>query len=195
MGKRKEQSEARRNQIFKCALDMFVSRGYEATKIRDIAARLNISVGLCFNYFESKEKLYEELIRFGISGPSHVFALDREGKTPLMILKDMIYLIFESIRCESLTAKMFLLMAQAMRNEANPESVKALLTGFDAITPMVQLVMEGQRLGEIRDGDPLALTIAFWGAIQGIAEYVAMSPQLPLPESSWIIDMLKKQSS
>lgn len=194
MGKRKEQSETRRQQILECGLDMIVNRGYEATRIRDIAERLGISLGLFFNYFETKEKLYEELVRIGLSGPEHVFGMIEPGRTPLDILKAMTDTIFTSIREDSLTAKLFLLMAQALRSDANPESINRLLGSFDSLTPTTALIREGQRLGEIRHGDPVALTVAFWGTIQGIAGYVAVCPGLPLPESDWVIDILKKQA-
>jgi len=29
---------------------------------------------------------------------------------------------------------------------------------------------QGQRKGQIKEGDPLALAIAYWGAVQGVAE-------------------------
>ena len=57
--KRQEQKEARRQEILYVALDLFVKKGYAATKITDIAEKASMSVGLLFHYFESKEKLYE----------------------------------------------------------------------------------------------------------------------------------------
>jgi AcrR family transcriptional regulator len=72
LNKREQQRMERRQQILECSLDMIIGRGYEAMKIRDIARKLNISTGLFFNYFESKEKVYEELIKLGISGPENV---------------------------------------------------------------------------------------------------------------------------
>jgi AcrR family transcriptional regulator len=68
---RKEQKEKRRQEILCAALELFVSRGYAATKITDIAAQANMSTGLMFHYFESKEKLYEELIRMGVEATAY----------------------------------------------------------------------------------------------------------------------------
>lgn len=68
METRKEQKERRRQEILFAALELFVSKGYVATKVTDIAQRANMSTGLMFHYFESKEKLYEELIRMGLEG-------------------------------------------------------------------------------------------------------------------------------
>jgi len=71
METRKEQKERRRQEIIYTALELFVSKGYAATKITDIAKSVNMSRGLIFHYFESKEKLYEELIRMGLEGSAY----------------------------------------------------------------------------------------------------------------------------
>jgi len=186
------QREERRQQILDCSLDMFISRGYEATRIRDIAAALGISVGLFFNYFESKEAIYEELVKLGLSGPASVMALNTEDVDPLALFEQMAAAIFEALKTYSLTGKMFLLMAQAMRTESTPEGVKRLIAGLDSVTPLVAVVRKGQALGEIKDGDPVALVLAFWGAVQGIAEGFAVHPELPLPESRWVVDIVRK---
>lgn len=55
---RKEQKEQRKNQIIAVALDLFVKRGYMATKISDIAKAANMSVGLLFHYFASQATSY-----------------------------------------------------------------------------------------------------------------------------------------
>jgi len=53
------------------ALDLFVHKGYAATKVADITGEAKISTGLFFPYFESKEKIYEELIRMGLEGVAY----------------------------------------------------------------------------------------------------------------------------
>ena len=65
---RKEQKEQRRIDILYKGLELFVKRGYKNTKITDIANELNISVGLLFHYYKSKEDLYYELVRLGVEG-------------------------------------------------------------------------------------------------------------------------------
>ena len=62
MGKREEQKKIRKQLILEKGLELFVEKGYSATKISDIAEAVDMSVGLMFHYFESKEKLYEELL-------------------------------------------------------------------------------------------------------------------------------------
>ena len=51
---RNEQKEERRRQILFKALELFVTKGFNETKITDISQALGISTGLLFHYYESK---------------------------------------------------------------------------------------------------------------------------------------------
>jgi AcrR family transcriptional regulator len=193
MNKREQQRLERREQILHCALDLMISKGYEAMQIRDIAKRLNISTGLFFNYFESKEKIYEELIKIGVQGPRNVLELNVEGIDPIELFEKMTHAIFESMKSYPMTAKMFVLMARTLSSQSVPESVRKLIDGFDMISPILPVIRKGQQLGEIRAGEPVLLASAYWGAIQGIGEAAAAHPDLSLPESNWPVDILRKQ--
>ncbi|KLU60160.1 putative HTH-type transcriptional regulator YfiR [Peptococcaceae bacterium CEB3] len=192
MGVREEQKEKRREEILTAGLNLFIRKGYAATKISDIAERVGMSVGLLFHYFESKEKLYEALIALGISGPMSVIApTDME---PLEFFERTAEQIFHYIQTDPFVAQMFVLMSQAFYNEAVPPSIKELLMGFDIYTPTTLLIQKGQADGTIREGDPYALAIAYWCAIQGIAEQLALNPDVPCPESDWIVDMIRRKA-
>ena len=62
MTQRDQQRTQRQQQILQSALTLFVQKGYHETKIADIAQAANMSIGLLFHYFPSKEQLLEELI-------------------------------------------------------------------------------------------------------------------------------------
>jgi AcrR family transcriptional regulator len=189
--KREEQRQERRQQILECSLDLIITRGYDAMKIRDIADRLGISIGLFFNYFESKENVYEELIKIGLSGPQGVLQFDANNSRPIEIFQQITQTIFSNVQSNSFVAKMFILMAQSCKSETAPASVKAMLADFDVYTPIIPLIELGQQMGEIKPGNPIALAVTYWGAIQGVAENMAMQPDLPMPESDWVVDILR----
>lgn len=192
MGVREEQKEKRRAEILEVGLDLFIRRGYAATKVSDIAEKVGMSVGLLFHYFESKEKLYEELIGYGLSGPRDTFA-SLDITKPLEFFTEAAKNILDSIKDDIFTAKMFVLMNQAYLNEAAPQKAKELLSHLDVFTPTAELIKKGQADGTIRDGDPYALGLAFWSAIQGIAWQIALCPGTPCPESEWIVDILRRK--
>lgn len=67
-GKRTRRKEARPGELLEAALDLFVERGFAATRADDVAARAGVSKGTLFLYFQSKEELFKAVVRENISG-------------------------------------------------------------------------------------------------------------------------------
>ncbi len=193
MGIRDDQREKRYWEILSVALDLFIKKGYAATKVTDIAKSVGMSTGLLFHYFKSKEALYEELIKIGISGPTN--ALPTEDDEPLSYLRNTAESIFSGLKEHPFAAKMFVLMGQVYYTGSAPQSLKDDVMALDIYTSTIDLMSRGQRQGVIRDGDPYALSIAYWSAIQGICEQMAVLPDAPCPKGEWIADMFRRQSS
>jgi AcrR family transcriptional regulator len=63
---RQRRKEARPAELTAAALDLFVERGFAATKLDDIAARAGVSKGTLYLYFSSKEELFKAVIQQGI---------------------------------------------------------------------------------------------------------------------------------
>ena len=190
MATRKEQKEKRYFEILSAALDLFIRRGYAATKISDIAQAVGMSTGLLFHYFESKEKLYTTLVEYGIQGPQMMMELDKTE--PLAFFEEAAEKVLLYVTSDPFTARMFVLMSQALVSDAIPESAKKLLADFDIINPTASLIQAGQKQGSIRKGEPLALALTFWMSISGIAQALVVYPGLPCPKSNWIVDQLRK---
>ena len=53
--KRKTRKENTRKKIFKSALELFTSKGFEKTIIEDITKRANVAKGTFYNFFSKKE--------------------------------------------------------------------------------------------------------------------------------------------
>ena len=62
-GDRKVRSAERRDAILAAALEEFSARGFEATRLDDVAKRANVAKGTIYLYFRDKESLFQELIR------------------------------------------------------------------------------------------------------------------------------------
>ena len=58
-----KEPEVRRQEILDTAMDVFMEKGYEAATMRDIAAAMHVVPGLCYRYFESKQVLYDAVVR------------------------------------------------------------------------------------------------------------------------------------
>jgi TetR/AcrR family transcriptional regulator len=55
--------ESRPAELLDAALDLFVERGYAATRLDDIASRAGVSKGTLYLYFANKEELFKALVR------------------------------------------------------------------------------------------------------------------------------------
>src|SRR5450830_1495904 len=65
-GGRKARSAGRRDAILAAALEEFSVRGFEATRLDDVAKRAGVAKGTIYLHFKDKEALFEELIRTAI---------------------------------------------------------------------------------------------------------------------------------
>ncbi|MBP7565912.1 MAG: TetR/AcrR family transcriptional regulator [Burkholderiaceae bacterium] len=66
--KRERRKEARPGELLQAALDLFVEKGFAATRSEEVAARAGVSKGTLFLYFPSKEELFKAVVRENISG-------------------------------------------------------------------------------------------------------------------------------
>ena len=66
--KRERRKQARPGELLDAALDLFVEKGYAATKVDEVAARAGVSKGTLFLYFQSKEELFKAVVRENIIG-------------------------------------------------------------------------------------------------------------------------------
>jgi len=55
--------EARPDELVEAALDLFVDKGYAATRLDDVAHRAGVSKGTMYLYFDSKDSLFQAVVR------------------------------------------------------------------------------------------------------------------------------------
>ncbi|MEZ7847431.1 MAG: TetR/AcrR family transcriptional regulator [Polaromonas sp.] len=66
--KRERRKEARPGELLDAALNLFVEKGFAATRMEEVAKRAGVSKGTVFLYFTSKEELFKAVVRENISG-------------------------------------------------------------------------------------------------------------------------------
>jgi AcrR family transcriptional regulator len=82
---RTRRPEDRAPEIARAALDLFVTKGFAATKLEDVAKAAGVSKGLPYLYFKSKEELFKAVIVEAIGGPlvrANELVDAFEGSTP-----------------------------------------------------------------------------------------------------------------
>ncbi len=193
MTTREEQKEQRRKLIISKALELFVKKGYSDTKIGDIAKAADMSIGLMFHYFESKEQLYEELIKMGAEGTNAPKEMNFEN--PLTYFSGFLDMLFSYAKEQPWVLYLFVLMAQARRSTGIPAHIREIALGVNQVEQSAGIIEAGQQYGYFREGDPYALSFAFWSSVQGIMEQLAVSPEMiekgQLPETDWLIDIIR----
>ena len=66
--RRSRRKEARPGELLSAALDLFVEKGFAATRVEEVAQRAGVSKGTLFLYFPSKEELFKAVVRENLSG-------------------------------------------------------------------------------------------------------------------------------
>ncbi|MDL2408087.1 helix-turn-helix domain-containing protein [Rhizobium calliandrae] len=148
---RAEQKARRPVQILDAAFEEFVERGYVATRVEDIASRIGVTKGTIYVYFETKEQLFEAMIRH-ISAPlENLLASATELKgTATERLQKNIELIYDLIiKDRKLRELMRFVIAEGSRF---PQIVDKHHNIFiDPIERQMQSIIdEGIKLGEFR---------------------------------------------
>ena len=68
-----EDKQAREGEIRSAALDVFLEKGFADARLEDVAVKAGVAKGTIYLYFESKEALFEALVRAAVSGPIREF--------------------------------------------------------------------------------------------------------------------------
>jgi AcrR family transcriptional regulator len=64
---RQRRKEARPQELLEAALELFVEKGFAATRSEEVAARAGVSKGTLYLYYPSKEELLKAVIRHNLS--------------------------------------------------------------------------------------------------------------------------------
>ena len=193
MTARDEQKEQRRQLIIDKAIELFAKKGYAETKIGDIAAAADMSVGLMFHYFESKEKLLEEIVRYGAKCTDYPKEMNFEN--PLDYFEGFLKMLFHYAIEQPRVMYLFVIMGQLGYSESIPKSIRDIFSDINQVEQSAEIIAAGQQYGYFREGDPHSLAFAFWSSVQGIMEQLAAFPEMrseeKIPDYRWIIDIIR----
>ncbi|MFA9391078.1 MAG: TetR/AcrR family transcriptional regulator [Prolixibacteraceae bacterium] len=97
----------KRKMIMDIALQLFANEGYHATSISKIAEKANISKGLLYNYFSSKEELLKTITETFSEEVTDMMNPDHDDNITLNEATHFIDLYFEMITSKPERIKMF----------------------------------------------------------------------------------------
>lgn len=107
--------DARPQELLAAALDLFVERGYAATRLDDVAARAGVSKGTLYLYFTNKEELFKAVVRenvLPVIGEAEQTIVQYEGSSTAL-LREIILGWWERIGDTKLSGISKLMMAES----------------------------------------------------------------------------------
>jgi len=115
--KRELQKEARRNAIIDAGFQEFALQGFTAAKLDDVAVRAGIGKGTIYLYFDSKEKLFEEVVRknlFPMRDQALKFAAEFQGSAA-ELLTTHFRRMYKSLHKDHMPELVAMIMGEAAR--------------------------------------------------------------------------------
>lgn len=150
---RAEQKARRPQEILEAAFEEFTIKGYAATRVEDVAARLGVTKGTVYLYFPTKDVLFEEMFRHMSTPFADLLASvgTLEGSTADQ-LRALLLLAYEKIADDRKTRE--LLRLSLSEGTRFPDIVDRHHDEFIAplIAAVRTLVDEGVASGEFRAG-------------------------------------------
>lgn len=151
----RRRKDARPGELIAAALELFVERGFAATRLEDVARRAGVSKGTVYLYFPSKEELFKQVVRTGIVPVLEAGALllQQHQGSCADLLRALLHGWWERIGATSLAGIPKLMMSEAGNF---PELARfyhdtVILRGRAIVT---EILRRGAARGEFRAVDP-----------------------------------------
>jgi AcrR family transcriptional regulator len=161
--------DARREALLHAGRRVFARKGLAATRISDIATEAEVSQGLVYHYFPTKEALFAEIVEGALREAARLAetALHQPGSA-WQRLEFMCTQMLDGVRDEP---EYVLVILQAFTSDAAPERARAAIASYGQTTfaDIIGLIAAGQAEGSVVPDNPVDLAIAFTACIQGLA--------------------------
>jgi AcrR family transcriptional regulator len=179
--------EEQRRKIIESATKLFAYKGLAATKMADIATEADISYGLLYHYFDNKEQIFKATIERNTAAFANLIdKAQQQAGTPWERILHLTTIVLEGI---TRVPEAFLVANQAFVNSEIPQDIRNIAQAESkrAMAHFHELIVEGQKLGEVVAGNPGELTTLYFACIGGVAQnlaYVGIPPEsYPHPET------------
>ena len=168
--------EERKAQIKKVALEIIFEEGFEGTSISKIAKRANISKGLMYNYYSSKEEMIREIILEGFESFMEIFDPNKDG---ILTPDEARYFVDELFHILDSNLKYWRLYFSVM---LQPKVMSLVAESFQKVIEPVSLTVRNYFKWRGSDNPDVDLKIIL-ALLDGICFHYLMDPRnFPLKE-------------
>jgi AcrR family transcriptional regulator len=175
---------ATREQILTTAIALFSQKGYYSTSIEDVAKHAEISKGLIYHYFKSKEEILTALVDIRINDIVEVMNAAAAQENPAEQIRHIIEGALDDVRRKPEIFRFYLnLFTQPLLDPAIAKSSQKLM---DEQARQFQVQTEMfRKLGAV---NPLVRSLYFSATLQGIMLMFSTYPE------SFPLEMVKAQA-
>lgn len=159
--------EEMRNTILQKSLLYFARNGFAGTKISDLSKNIGIAQGTIYVYFESKEELFQEILKIADSNEmlkkmKMLVVMPISAKKKMRMLSDT---ILNRLVEDETFAAMIALNTQMLleKNEAYSSEETTYQTELYNYTS--KIIEQGQREKSMVDGSSMKLADYYWGVV------------------------------
>lgn len=176
--KEKDPKEAKRELIFKAAVEVFSTRGYHNATMSEIATAAGIGKGTIYEYFPSKLQLFQQMLEKGIR--TYYASFDTE-ELQRKSVQERLRIIMEGhinfCRQQSRLTKLFF-WETGIQDEEVKEWMLQMRKEKENL--LQELLTDGIKNGELRDHDPYIMAFMVSGIIGSV--------WAPLVLDEWDVD-------
>ena len=184
--------------ILDAATAVFAAKGRAAT-MADIAAKAQVSQGLAYHYFASKEEIFSILLKraWAEAGGGPAQRVNQVQGTPGQRLTLLITNMLEASRQNPGISQ---IMYNALEDETTPADLKAMVqrNGKELQGAIRQLIVDGQATGEVVKDDPDQLLVTLVAIVRGLMKRaVTLDPKdakFHFPEAKIIMRIFKPET-
>ncbi len=149
--------ETTKEAIIKAAKDIFVSKGYAATRMQEIADAANINKAMLHYYYKSKETLFQEITTqtLELVFPRFAQALEHEG-TVMEKIENVVNIYIETIRHHPYVP-LFIITELSQKRADFLVEIQKRMEGFPKLHLFLAQMEEEMKAGTIRKMPPMHL--------------------------------------
>lgn len=189
-------TEERRKTIIDAASSIFQEMGYERASMNEVAKRVGGSKATLYNYFTSKEELFETVVRtystrFLSEAANDLFDASNANLTLEQKLNRFGERMLQVLAGDNQALQIYRIVV----GEAGHSDIGELFieSGISESMGTLSLVMaEAMRKGELTEADPVLRAVQFCALIKAEADAIILKRDLPYYTTAQIKQMARK---
>lgn len=168
-----EYKEKKKKEILKSAMKAFGEKGYQVATIDDIVAYSGMSKGAIYNYFESKEDIYVQLMNTQTEKDLSRFKQETDALSTSTEKLRYFFTLFAEVNLNEQKQRSIQVQIEFFLNSGRDDQLKKLM--IDRFKNLYQkmlteIIEEGKKAGEFgSDVNSDIIAALFWGILDGVS--------------------------